>query len=381
MESSAQIHVADLPRDDRLIDGACGTRRSTTRVPSVAAIDHQMQRLEQELSALTKEYEALDEDAADRCLAGLEVADSLLVASAHRGIKGTLWKLFHPYKYSKKCDMLRRHVGIAQDTYGKVVERYQDAVRPLTELSERAKRLGDDARQLSGSIDEVNAFQERKQRALDEKIEIGLKIWSNRTLTLAKHREREQEARATKEQLEIHQAAGKDYPTSLFPGIIAGRHTTAMGLLIERSAAEITHLERETHWAAHNAEKQQAKVESLRLQRDGTTSKAERSLGAKLGVRMGGFRSKLSKLRSELRDKEEPLRAVGYRCLGIAARLSALQESSSGDLVLGVKDLARGIKIEQHEKKKEEKERRKSWETCKSAQRPRTSFTSCLGLR
>ncbi|EFQ35183.1 hypothetical protein CGRA01v4_01298 [Colletotrichum graminicola] len=379
MEPSAQIYVADLPRTNRLLTD--GTRRSTTLVPSVAAIDHRMQRLEQALAALTKEHKALDEDAVDRCLAGLEVADSLLVASAHRDIKGTLWKLCHPFKHSKKCDMLRRHVGIARDTYEKVVKRYQDAVRPLAELGERAKKLGDDARQVLGSIDEVNAFQERKQRALDDKIEMGLKIWSNRTLTLAKHREREQEARAKKEKLEMQQAAGEDYPTSLFPDIAAGRHTTVIGLLIERSDAEITHLEQETHWAAHNAEKQQAKVESLRLQRDGTTPKAERSLVAKLGIRMGVFRSKLSKLRSELRDKEEPLRAVGDRCLGIAARLSALQKSGSGDLVLGVKDLARGITIQKHEKKKEEKERRKSWEMCKSAERPRTSFTSCLGLR
>ncbi|KAK2058384.1 hypothetical protein LY76DRAFT_572759 [Colletotrichum caudatum] len=379
MESSAQSRIADLPRSGRLPDGARGTRRPTTPIPSVAALDHRMQRLEQALTALTNEHKALDKDAADGCRADQEVADGLLSASAERDIKGTLWRLCHPSKYSKKCDRLRRYVGMAQDMYGTVVRRYQDAVRPLAELGERAKRLDDDANQVSGSIDEVQAFQERRQRALDDKIEMALKIWSKRAMALAKHREREQEARAKKEQLEIWQAAREEYSTSLFPGIAAGKQ---ISLLIEGSAAEIVHLERETHWVAHNAEKQRAKVESLRLQRDGATPKVERVLVAKLGVRMRVFRSELSKLSTELRSKEEPLQAASYRCLSIAARLNTLQESSSGGLVFGVKDLVRGITIEKNEKEKEGgKMKKKLWKTRNSLESSFTLFSGCLRLR
>ncbi|KAK2025618.1 hypothetical protein LX32DRAFT_51642 [Colletotrichum zoysiae] len=379
MESSAQSRIADLPRSGRLPDGARGTRRPTTPIPSVAALDHRMQRLEQALAASMNEHKALDKDAADGCRADQEVADGLLVASAERDIKGTLWRLCHPSKYSKKCDRLRRHVGITQDTYGTVVRRYQDAIRPLTELGERAKRLDDDASHVSGSIDEVQAFQERKQRALDDKIEMALKIWSKRTMALAKHREREQEARAKKEQLEIWQVARKEYSTSLFPGVAAGKQ---ISLLIESRAAEIVHLEQETHWAAHNAEKQRAKVDSLRLQRDGATPKAESVLVAELEVRMRGFRSKLSKLSAELRSKEEPLRAATCRCLSIAARLNTLQEFSSGDLVFGVKDLARGITIEKYEKKKDERMKRKPWQTHNSLESSHRLFSGgCLRLR
>ncbi|KAK2047668.1 hypothetical protein LZ31DRAFT_127956 [Colletotrichum somersetense] len=115
---------------------------------------------------------------------------------------------------------------------------------------------------------------------------MALKIWLKRTMALAKHREREQEARAKKEQLEIWQVAREEYSTSLFPDIAAGKQ---ISLLIESRAAEIVHLERETHWAAHNADKQRAKVESLRLQRDGATPKVESVLVSELGVRMRVF--------------------------------------------------------------------------------------------
>ncbi|KAK1982355.1 hypothetical protein LZ30DRAFT_590803 [Colletotrichum cereale] len=334
MESYAQVSIADLPRAGGLTDGARGTHRPTTPVlsssnpltdPSFTALGHQMQRLEEALAALTREHEALDEDAAARCHEGLEVADSLLVASAQRGIKDTIWKLCHTSRYSKKCDMLRRHIGIAQHTYETVGKRCQDAVRPLTELCEWAKSLDDDAGLASGSINEANFRQGRKKPIVNFRIGSGLDAWSRMALTPAAVREDDQ---VTNERME-----------------------TLQKML------------------------QQAEVESLQ-QGSGATRKAEKLLVVNLIVRMEVFRAKRSKLSAELRGKETTLQVVGDRCRGIAARLDALQESNFGDLVFGVQDLASSIAVERYKKKKEEK----YWETRKSARRSHTSITSRLAF-
>ncbi|KAK1999733.1 hypothetical protein LX36DRAFT_680115 [Colletotrichum falcatum] len=381
MDSSAQIDIADLPRAGRR---SRGTRRPTTPVLVVALLGDRMQQLEQALTALTREHEALDQDTTGACRAGLYEADGLLVAMAQRDIKGTIWKLCHPSKYTKKCDMLRRHIGVSRHAYETVAMGCQEALRPLAELRERAKRLGDEVTQLSDSVNEVDDLQELQRRTLNDKIEAGLRLLSDRTLVLASHRKREQETRANKEQLEVRQAAGEDYPLSFFPGVnAASKHTTAMGFLIERITEEVAFLEREIQSAAQIEEKQRVRVESLQLQRDGTAAKAERSFVAKLQVRMGVFQAKLSDISAGLRDKEVPLRAAGERCLGIAARLDALRESSSGDLVRGVEDLARGIAMQKYEQKKtrEKEEKRKSWERRKAAGRSYTPCAICLGLR
>ncbi|KAK1965813.1 hypothetical protein LY78DRAFT_657932 [Colletotrichum sublineola] len=382
MESSAQSSHADLPRAGHLTDGTSGTRRPTTRVPSIAALDHRMQRLEQALGGLTEEHEALVGDAVDGCRAGMQMADDLLLTSAKRDVKGTFWKLCHPFQYPKKCDMLQRHVGVAQHTYRTVVKRCRDAVRPLAELAERARSLDKDAKQVSGAIDEVNARQEHKQRALDDRVESALRILSGRRQIRDKQLKRERDARVEKKRFEIRQATGENHPKSLFPGISVDKYTMALGYLIEQTTAEIAELARETRRADWDVEEQRAIVETLRIERhDGATPKAERLLVAKLGARMRGFRSKLSKLSAELEGKEEDLRAAYCRCLSIAMKLDALQESSTGDLLSGVQDLARGIAMERKEKKKEEAEKMNYWETCKSPEGSRKSITGCLKLR
>ncbi|KZL70951.1 hypothetical protein CT0861_01948 [Colletotrichum tofieldiae] len=364
MESSAQIYIADLPRAGDLTDGTRGSR-PTTPVPSkgsppsdssVATLNLQIQRLEQTLAALAKEHKALDREAANRCHAGLEVADGLIVASAQRGIKGTLWHMCHPSKYSKKRDLLRRHVGIAQHTYETVGRQYQDVARPLAELCERAENIGDDAKQVSDSIHELSSLQQCKEKALDAEIRARLQAWSYKTLRLAALRKRERETGARGECLGIQRTAmdGRH-------GLMAREDVAGTGLSLKHNWEVRSSLAQEIRRVASEVEMLKANIESLQRGRD-ALNKAEGLLVVKLVVRVKVFQAKLSRLIAGLQDKERPLRAASDRCLCIAARLDTLKESNFGDLVFGVQDLASSVAVKKGEKKKCSKARKSAGE-------------------
>ncbi|GKT47114.1 uncharacterized protein ColSpa_07295 [Colletotrichum spaethianum] len=390
MESCAQIFIADLPRPGDLTDDARDIRpttpvpsRSRPRSdPSVTALNLRMQWLEKTLTALTEEHEALDRDAADGCRAGLEVADGLLVASAQRGIMGTFWQVCHPSKCSKKRDLLRRHLGIAQHTYETVGKRYQDAVRPLTGLYERVRSLGDNAKQVSNMIHELNTLQECKEKALNLEIRERSEAWSHKTLRLAALRKREWETGAKRESMGIQQTAmdgwhdtRQDDRISWASGLVVCKHAAGMALSLKHNGAVLSSLAQEIWRVASEVEMLKAHVELLQHGRD-AMEKAKGLLIAKMMVRMEVFQAEHSRLSAELQDEEKPLKAVGDDCLRIAARLDALKESNFGDLVFGVRDLARSVAV-----KNEKKEKRKCSKGCKPAGRPYTSITSRLMMR
>ncbi|OHW97214.1 hypothetical protein CSPAE12_04106 [Colletotrichum incanum] len=362
MESSAQIDIADLPQAGDLTDGARDSRPTTPvpskgglpSDPSVATIDLQMQTLEKALTTWTKEHEALDGDAANGCHSGLEVADGLIVASAQHGIKGTIWQMCHPSKYSKERDLLRRHVETAQHTYETVGRQYQDVVRPLIELCKRAKNIGDNAEKLSDSICELNNLQESKETALNDEIRVRSQASSHKTLKLAALRKPD------------------DDRMSSTLGLMAREHFAGTGLSLKHNWELRSSLTQEIRRVASEVEMLKANVESLQRGRD-AMNKAEGLLLVKLVVRMEFLQVKHSRLVAEFEDKERPLRAANDKCLCIAARLHTLKESNFGNLIFGVHDLASSIAVK--------REKEKFLKARKSAGRPHASITSRLVLR
>ncbi|TKW49244.1 hypothetical protein CTA1_9875 [Colletotrichum tanaceti] len=387
MESSHRVRIADLPRRD-LTDGYRDSR-PTTPVPSksnppsgpsvaVAALDLQMQSLESTLDALNKTREGLDRIAVEGSHAGLRVADGLIVAMAQRGTKSTMWQICHPSKYPKKQDLLRRHVGVAQDAYETAGRRYRDVVRSLTELCGKAKSLGDDAKQVGDSI---RALSNCKKTILNAEIRIASEMWSRKASKLAAMRKREQQIKMKPKCVRVRQTtmAGRcktgseaHSPPCIY-GLTSRKHAVGMDDSPKHNAemlSSLMALTGEIRRVESEEEMLRRNVESLQQLRD-AKNQAERVLVAKMVVRWELFEAQLARLSSELHKEKEPLAAVCDKCLHVAARLDTLKESNFGDLVFGLEDLANSVEGQ--------KNRKRCVKTPKMAKAAKRSYASRAG--
>ncbi|GJD01559.1 hypothetical protein ColKHC_10384 [Colletotrichum higginsianum] len=279
------------------------------------------------------------------------------MAIAQRGTKSTIWQICHPSKYPKKQDLLRRHVGVAQDTYETAGRRCREVVRPLAELCEKAKSLGDDAKQVGDSIRELSNC---KKMVLNAEIRIASEMWSRKASKLAAMRKREQQMKMKPKCVRIQQTtmAGR-YKT----GNVSLKHNDEM-------LSSLVVLTGEIRRVASEAEMLKRNVESLQQVRD-AKNQADRVLVAKMVVRWELFQAQLAKLSSELHKEEEPLTAACDRCLCVAARLDALKESNFGDLMFGLEDLANSIEGQ--------KDRKRCAKAPKMEKAPKRSYASSAG--
>ncbi|KAK6225859.1 hypothetical protein QIS74_01906 [Colletotrichum tabaci] len=384
MESSRRVRIADLPRRD-LTDGYRDSR-PTTPVPSqsnppsgrsVAALDLQIQGLESTLDALNRAREGLGRIAVEGWRADLRVADGLIVAIAQRGTKSTIWQICHPSKYPKKQDLLRRHVGVAQDTYETAGRRCREVVRPLAALCEKAKSLGDGAKQVGDSIRELSNC---KKTVLNAEIRIASEMWSRKASKLAAMRKREQQIKMKPRCARIQQTTmagryktGSEGRNPCISGLTSRKHVEGMDVSLKQNdemLSSLVVLTGDIRRVASEAEMLKRNVESLQQVRD-ANNQAERVLVTKMVVRWELFQAQLARLSSELHKEEEPLMAACDRCLCVAARLDALKESNFGDLMFGLEDLANRIKGQ--------KDRKRCAKAPKMAKAPKRSYASSAG--
>ncbi|KAK1639964.1 hypothetical protein BDP81DRAFT_391995 [Colletotrichum phormii] len=193
MDSSAQarqVLIDDLPREGDLAhhtnDGRPTTRVRTdstesnvpspnsipnpdrTETPSfdITSLTAQLAKLNDSLAALEDEARGEPyENSEEECRGAAGDVEVLLASLTQRATKKTFLEKCFPCKGWKKRDLLRRHVGVVQETFKTVGVTHLRVAGAFAGLCQTADGLGEDAERLAGVVEEVkDAFQPERVR-------------------------------------------------------------------------------------------------------------------------------------------------------------------------------------------------------------------------
>ncbi|OHE97011.1 hypothetical protein CORC01_07620 [Colletotrichum orchidophilum] len=371
MDFPAQVLIADLPRGGDLIDRSSNGRPTTlvrsekepkpeqlnpsVVVTDVASVDAQLTKLNESLAALeTEAHSALHGAVVDECQAGLEAVEELLVGLAERASKRTFWQKCFPCKGWKKRDLLRRHVGVVQDTYETVGKTHQRVGLALAELCGKADRLGEDAKKLADTIGQAKIALDQKRETHDALFKDVEQKLSSKMLqrTVLCWQEKSLKAEMEWAEAQLCAMSGNDAPCRGGHGhddgdgdvsLITSEQAAVAGMRFEiKQIADL--LSTLTCYSRMLTADSWTIGWELKRLREDCGAKDGNIDGVRLETMSASmesvFRVKHEGVSTDLRRQHGALREAQKRCLSAAARLEKLRESNFGDLVVGLSDLA-----------------------------------------
>ncbi|KAK1689714.1 hypothetical protein BDP55DRAFT_628271 [Colletotrichum godetiae] len=373
MDSSAQarqVLIADLPREGDLAHHT-NNGRPTTRVrtdstegnvPSpnpnpnpdrsetsssdnITSLTAQLAKLNDSLAALEDEargepYETSEEE----CRGAAGDVEALLASLTQCATEKTFLEKCFPCKGWKRRDLLRRHVGVVQETFRTVGMTHLRVASAFARLCQTADGLGEDAERLAGVVEEVkNAFQREGVR---RKV-LG---WQKRNLKAelewAEERMSAVSSSSSSNDAPFHRADEEGNVEHESTATTREREADVAKMRLERE--QMAKLPSESTDDAHNPTEAgiHNPARQLKHLKDDRDARAEHDVdNVRLEILAASLESvflvKHEDLSVDLRKRREALREEGERCLAVSERLEKLRKSNYGDLAIGLGELAK----------------------------------------